>query len=151
MNHKKPWLFLLLVFSFCLFNLSRTALSESENGWIRSLKNASKPGRIMLHPTDIRQKKTAFRRAVHMKHSSFLLDQAYIPHIQKKEGHILLQLTQPLDASIKENLEKHGVELQEYISSNTWKVKISSAAVWIIPSLVSGRCSIPSKLNSLKS
>ena len=74
-------------------------------------------------------------RAVRMKHATFLLDRAYIPQIEKAAGHILLQLTQPLNEDIERKLEDYGVKLLEYIPYNTWKAAIPATAVQEVKAL----------------
>ena len=122
---RRFWSLITLVVCFFLF--SSTALSE--NGWIKSLKNSAQPGRLKLSSRDVQQDRELARRAVFMKHSTFLLDRTHTPYIQKAEGHIILQLTQPLNPSIEKQLKEYGVKLLEYIPSNAWKARIPAAVV----------------------
>ncbi len=123
----KGWFFFLLIFLLCVFNLNGTAFSE--NGWKKALHKSSNAGRIKVSLSDIQQKNAFSRHTVYMKNAAFLMDSTYVPRIKNIEGHILLQLSQPLNPAIREKLKNQGVELLEYIPSNTWKAKISTGAV----------------------
>jgi len=123
----------LIVFLTWFFLFSSAA--SSENVWVQSLKDCAVQGRARLDTTGVQQNRGIARHAVFMKHGTFSLDRALIPYIQKSEGHIFLQLTQPLTPSIKKKLKENGVRLLEYLPSNTWKVKIPATAVPNVKSL----------------
>jgi len=106
-----------------------SSVAVSEEGWLKSLKNSTQADRIKLNKRDVQQNEQLSQYAVFMQHSSFFLDRTYIPHIEKTGGHILIQLSQPLNTAIEEKLKEHGVELLEYIPSNTWKARIPVAEV----------------------
>jgi len=117
-----------LTVALCVFSLfSSRALSE--NNWLKSVKDFIPPGRIAVTQRDVQQDKGLNERAVFMQHSTFFLDRTYIPHIEKTEGHILIQLSKALNATIEKKLKEYGVELLEYLPSNTWKAKIPAATL----------------------
>ena len=123
---------LIVVFSI-VFLFSNTAFSE--NTWIKSLKNSTAPDRIKPNKRAVKLKGELSRQRVFMKHSKFFLDKAYVPHIKKAHGYILLQLSKALDPAMREKLSSYGVELLEYIPNNTWKAKIPGDSVMKVKAL----------------
>ena len=109
------------------FLFSNRALSE--NSWLKSLKDSILPGRIELTQRNVQQHEDLSKHAVFMQHATFFLDRTHIPQIEKAEGHILLQLSKALNATIEKKLKEYGVELLEYLPSNTWKARIPAAAL----------------------
>ena len=116
--------FIILSIVFCF---SSNAVSQET--WLKSLKNSTRADRIPLIQGDVQQNRELGGQAVFMQHSTFFLKRTYVPHIEKTKGHILIQLSQPLNSAIEKILKEHGVELLEYIPSNTWKAKIPASAL----------------------
>jgi hypothetical protein len=117
--------------SFLLFS----NIASAQNDWIRSLKNFAQPGRIKITHKNIQQDKKLSGRAVFLKHRLFLLDRSYVPRLKRAQGHIVLQLSSPITPTVREKLKKHGVQLLDYLPSNTWKARIPAAAVLTVKAL----------------
>ena len=129
-NHFRYILFIILS---CLICFPENTLSQNSN--LKSLRNLHQPGRTKSQKLNSREKIELSHRVVKMKHGPFILDRAYLPRIRKKEGHILVQLTRPVNATIKHQLKTHGVELLEYLPSNTWKARMPASSLNTVKTL----------------
>ncbi len=117
-----------------LFFLVGNAFSNA--GWQNSIKNAPTPGRqTLIKKKGFSLKKDYPPRAVLTRHAPFLLDKNAIPLLSGPEGHIFLQLTMPLDASMEQDLKTMGLKLQEYIPNNTWSAKVPARSLKKIKAL----------------
>jgi subtilisin family serine protease len=131
-NIKRIFCSLIIILTIVFFFSS---MSIAEENRLKSLKDSIYPDRIKLTQKTVQQDKELRQRVVFMSHSSFILNRSYVPRLEKAEGHILLQLSRPLNFAIEENLKQHGVELLEYIPTNTWKAKIPTAALMDVKAL----------------
>jgi hypothetical protein len=89
----------------------------------------------MARATDLTLPGTPDIRPVRMRHGSFFLERDFVPRIQGPSGHVLIQLSEPLNPVIEQDLKARGVELLEYIPENTWKALVPAdalAAVWTL-------------------
>ncbi|OFZ27557.1 MAG: hypothetical protein A3D92_08015, partial [Bacteroidetes bacterium RIFCSPHIGHO2_02_FULL_44_7] len=101
----------------------------SSNEWIKSLKQSTPSERTRYDKESVKRDKILSKYTVQMDHSFFSLDKTFIPTIKGEKGHILIQLTKELDEIMKVQLSRFGVELLEYIPSNTWKANIFAKSV----------------------
>ncbi len=111
------------------------AAAASSDDWLHQLKDRRLPGRITAPAAGATSPGLSDSGPVRMRHGSFFLERDFVPRIQGPGGHVLIQLSQPLNPVIEQELRARGVELLEYIPENTWKAAVQAAGLAAVRTL----------------